>query len=812
MRVTTRGLSILCCLLLFACGDDGGGGGGNPDAGVNTPDADPNAPDADPNAPDADPNAPDADPSAPDAMEGCANGLDMCGGACVDLDSDPDHCGTCPNSCSSGQTCVLGNCVSGVGSLVLSEVHAQEPAYFELYNGGSASIDLTDYQIQWLVDGLDSGAFVLPAYDLAAGEFVILREGSGTDGAGLIYVGDDVDWTTHIGVRLLDPSGIGVDFVRTGASTVTPGTGDSWTGGNPDNPSATVDQSLVRNVYTPDTDASADWSMRGRGSPGNFCPTPGRCGDACYDFSSDRDNCGDCGVQCLSSQVCIDGSCRAGYTGLWISEYRRYPRPGVEIHNPTTSAINVENYRVEISGPTNLSFTVPALTLEPGQFVFVYMGDGVPDGLSVYTGPSGAFGYDIAIALYDDGNTALDFVKIGGSTAPAPSGTAWFGANVTAPVMGADVSIKRNIETFDTDGAADWVGSSPSTPGFACYPGLSICDGACFATAVDDAHCGDCGTSCGAHERCNGGTCTSSGGVVIAELRNYSTEYIELFNGSDSAVDLSSWAIQWTADGGSGNYTIGALTIDPGQSIVFYESSGSDNANSVFMASPINWTDAIAVTLRDDGDNPVDFVRTGTSVVAPPSGTTWTGANPDNPSSGSSTMGALTRAVFAADTDSAADWTVGDDSPGRLCPSTQDSVCGSSCVNLDTSAANCGACGNVCGNGASCYQGECVEVGALRLSVVSGTDGISSGRVEMFQSNRWNAVGYDGTWGNTDATVACKQLGFSSGTGNTSSYGNCSGCGTVYNFQCTGDEPRLYDCPHSITSTSYSGYRGFCSE
>lgn len=37
----------------------------------------------------------------------------VCGsspGACVDLFSDPDHCGTCPNACAAGQICNTGTC------------------------------------------------------------------------------------------------------------------------------------------------------------------------------------------------------------------------------------------------------------------------------------------------------------------------------------------------------------------------------------------------------------------------------------------------------------------------------------------------------------------------------------------------------------------------------------------------------------------------------------------------------------------------------------------------------------------------------
>jgi hypothetical protein len=39
----------------------------------------------------------------------CAEGLTYCGGACVDLQSDPNNCGACGASCAGGG----GTCVGG---------------------------------------------------------------------------------------------------------------------------------------------------------------------------------------------------------------------------------------------------------------------------------------------------------------------------------------------------------------------------------------------------------------------------------------------------------------------------------------------------------------------------------------------------------------------------------------------------------------------------------------------------------------------------------------------------------------------------
>jgi len=46
------------------------------------------------------------------ALLACASGETNCNGACADLQSDVDHCGTCGSSCGLGEVCLLGTCDS----------------------------------------------------------------------------------------------------------------------------------------------------------------------------------------------------------------------------------------------------------------------------------------------------------------------------------------------------------------------------------------------------------------------------------------------------------------------------------------------------------------------------------------------------------------------------------------------------------------------------------------------------------------------------------------------------------------------------
>lgn len=58
-------------------------------------------------------------------MEQCPEGQMMCGGACVDVQTDPTHCGGCATACWLGQSCEAGRCVtpcSGDNMLLCGEL------------------------------------------------------------------------------------------------------------------------------------------------------------------------------------------------------------------------------------------------------------------------------------------------------------------------------------------------------------------------------------------------------------------------------------------------------------------------------------------------------------------------------------------------------------------------------------------------------------------------------------------------------------------------------------------------------------------
>src|SRR5687768_10471000 len=59
-----------------------------------------------------------ADSTVGPAMATCRAGTATCGSRCVDLDSDPSHCGECGNRCAPGEVCsgseCAGSCAAGL--------------------------------------------------------------------------------------------------------------------------------------------------------------------------------------------------------------------------------------------------------------------------------------------------------------------------------------------------------------------------------------------------------------------------------------------------------------------------------------------------------------------------------------------------------------------------------------------------------------------------------------------------------------------------------------------------------------------------
>lgn len=90
--------------------------------------------------------------------------------------------------------------------------------------------------------------------------------------------------------------------------------------------------------------------------------------------------------------------------------------------------------------------------------------------------------------------------------------------------------------------------------------------------------------------------------------------------------------------------------------------------------------------------------------------------------------------------------------------------------------------------------------GEIRL--VGGT-GTFEGRVEFCRNGVWGTV-CDDMWDDNDATVVCRELGFSAvGAMNRTSAYFGQGTGTVFitDVQCVGTESQLEDCPYTTQNS-----------
>lgn len=152
-------------------------------------------------------------------------------------------------------------------------------------------------------------------------------------------------------------------------------------------------------------------------------------------------------------------------------------------------------------------------------------------------------------------------------------------------------------------------------------------------------------------------------GVVINEIEVGANDALELFNTTNTSVDISGWKIQTARNPYTGvtnptnSYTIpNGTTIAANSIITVYEngSAANNTATRLFMGSNIFWdydSDG-ACSLVDASNNGVDFVKWGGNTNLPiPSGTSFTGTlnPPTAPNS-------LQRAANGSDSNQASDW------------------------------------------------------------------------------------------------------------------------------------------------------------
>ncbi|HEX3018804.1 MAG TPA: M6 family metalloprotease domain-containing protein [Chitinispirillaceae bacterium] len=142
---------------------------------------------------------------------------------------------------------------------------AQAPDAIEIWNGG-ADIDLGGYQVSWEDNKETSGSYTFPKdFILKSGSFFLLQDVVTDTGANVAYMGRNVQWMfsdfLEMTVTILDPSGLGIDYVKTVGSPDMPPKGTQWLGKGIELCTSFV----YRNVFI-DSDSAKDWGCSGKGS------------------------------------------------------------------------------------------------------------------------------------------------------------------------------------------------------------------------------------------------------------------------------------------------------------------------------------------------------------------------------------------------------------------------------------------------------------------------------------------------------------------------------------------------------------------
>ncbi len=148
--------------------------------------------------------------------------------------------------------------------VVINEVFHVDPDGIEIYNASLASYTLTSFTVQvYDYDGTVGIDYIVPTFTLAAGAYVRVIEGTGTNTSTVLFSGGNLLWVTGDSgaARLYNEGGNGVDFVRWGSNDLLGANGANMTSPNPPTfPSG--NQSIGRNTSGGDFDEGADWCIQ----------------------------------------------------------------------------------------------------------------------------------------------------------------------------------------------------------------------------------------------------------------------------------------------------------------------------------------------------------------------------------------------------------------------------------------------------------------------------------------------------------------------------------------------------------------------
>lgn len=217
----------------------------------------------------------------------CAPGYTQCGDHCVDLDADPDNCGSCGTSCPSGVTCSVGECGG---------------------SGESGATDAADAGTDRTLPPLDGASF--DGESLEAGE----TSGSAGDSAALDGLAS-IDTSTAAETGQGSAEGAVADGTSTDGTTADGLSNDApFSDASASDSTSNDVSSLEAEPFDDGGDAAAGDDV----SEEPLCTPPlADCSGVCIDTTMDPANCGACGTTCYSG-ICQNSHCVGETTGSLI--------------------------------------------------------------------------------------------------------------------------------------------------------------------------------------------------------------------------------------------------------------------------------------------------------------------------------------------------------------------------------------------------------------------------------------------------------------------------------------------------------------
>ncbi|MFO0602792.1 MAG: MXAN_6577-like cysteine-rich protein [Polyangiales bacterium] len=393
-------------------------------------------------------------------VDACPSGQQYCGGACTDLQYDPDHCGACATACptrpNATRWCSAGRCgftcAAGRGDCDRDPTNGCE---------ADTATDVANC-------GACNNRCAAPA------------GGSASCAAGACAGGGCPTGQAICGGTC---RAVGASCTSAGTSTcVTTGTTVCAGAGTACN-------------ATPRTSGSCAAPSGGACGASGTCAcagsTPDECGGACTSTATDAANCGRCGNACPTGQVCSGGACT--------------------ITCPTGRTLCAGTCRDLANDTGNCGACGSTCPMPPNTTATCSAG-------RCAGGCSAGFGEcDGNFSNGCETNTATSAAHCGRCGNACPMGQVCAaGACTPACTAGQTLCGGACVDTATNASHCGMCGNAcPSgqvcTAGacVACPTGQTACAGACRTLASDVANCGTCGRACAAGPQALAGTCTA---------------------------------------------------------------------------------------------------------------------------------------------------------------------------------------------------------------------------------------------------------------------------------------------------------------